>query len=391
MFSKRYFYFSIFVILSLFHTLNAQDFKVNKSLVFPLQNQHVHSSSLVELTNGDILVVWFQGSGERKADDVKIMGSRLKFGSNSWESPFEMADTPNIPDCNPVLYLNEKHELYLFYVAVRANKWENAILRYKKSKNFNGEGAPIWNWQEIIIPKPSQDFASVVESKFKEYASRGLSWAAYAPQYEKMLIEAAKDLSKVQEGWMSRTQPIKLKSGRILLPLYSDGFNFSILAYSDDFGNHWEIGEPLVGYGNVQPSLFEKENGDIISYMRDNGDKPNRILKASSKDQGVHWTVAIDTDIPNPGASIHGVKRKNGDWVMVFNNLENGRNNLSWIISKNEGETWSSPKIIEESTDKGDSFSYPTIIESKKGDLLLTYSYHIKGEGKSIRFVKLIE
>src|SRR5665648_118663 len=38
--------------------------------VFPLQEQHCHGSSIVELPNKDLLVAWFQGSGERTADDV---------------------------------------------------------------------------------------------------------------------------------------------------------------------------------------------------------------------------------------------------------------------------------------------------------------------------------
>jgi hypothetical protein len=41
--------------------------------IFPLVRQHVHGSTIVELPNGDLLAAWFQGSGERQADDVAIM------------------------------------------------------------------------------------------------------------------------------------------------------------------------------------------------------------------------------------------------------------------------------------------------------------------------------
>ena len=41
-------------------------------LIFPVQDQHAHGSTLVELPNGDLLVGWFQGSGERWAYDVVI-------------------------------------------------------------------------------------------------------------------------------------------------------------------------------------------------------------------------------------------------------------------------------------------------------------------------------
>ncbi|MBT3443950.1 MAG: exo-alpha-sialidase, partial [Flavobacteriaceae bacterium] len=97
---------------------------IQKQNIFPLQTQHVHSSSMIELTNGDLLSCWFQGSGERKADDVKIMGSRLKKGAKKWEEPFIMSDTPGFPDCNPVLFLNQKNELFLFWLVIKSNRWE---------------------------------------------------------------------------------------------------------------------------------------------------------------------------------------------------------------------------------------------------------------------------
>ncbi|MDX2444945.1 MAG: hypothetical protein QNK30_14205, partial [Bacteroidales bacterium] len=35
----------------------------SSELIFPVQNLHVHSSSIVELPNGDLLSCWFEGSG----------------------------------------------------------------------------------------------------------------------------------------------------------------------------------------------------------------------------------------------------------------------------------------------------------------------------------------
>ncbi len=52
--------------------------------IFPLIKQHVHGSTVVELANGDLLAAWFQGSGERQADDVAIMGARLRAGEQKW-------------------------------------------------------------------------------------------------------------------------------------------------------------------------------------------------------------------------------------------------------------------------------------------------------------------
>ena len=83
------------------------------------------------------MACWFQGSGERSADDVRIMGARLKKGAGKWSEPFLMADTRGIPDCNPVLFVNRKGKLFMFWIAVMANKWENAILRYRTTTDYS--------------------------------------------------------------------------------------------------------------------------------------------------------------------------------------------------------------------------------------------------------------
>ena len=377
--SKRYIFILIAPIMVLFPG-HAQVKILKKQTIFPLQENHVHSSSIVELPNGDILSCWFEGSGERNADDVKIKGARLKNGDKQWGKPFLLADTPEFPDCNPVLFLNPKNELFLFWIVIKSNRWEESILKYKKSIQFESYGPPVWSWQDIILLKPGEDFKKSTELKFNELPERGVGWGEYAPLYEKMLVEAAGDKAKRQSGWMTRTKPLLLNSGRILLPLYSDGFNFSIIAYSDDNGNRWKTSEPIVGYGNVQPSLTQRKNGDIVALMRDNGDRPNRVIQSISSDRGENWSAVKDLNIYNPGSSLHTLNLSGGKWLMVNNNLEHGRNILNLNQSLDEGETWESIFEIENSDNPKDSFSYPTIIYSKKKQIHLTYSYSSRGQ-----------
>ena len=377
--SKSYIFILIAPIMVLIPG-HAQVKILKKQTIFPLQENHVHSSSIVELPNGDILSCWFEGSGERNADDVKIKGARLKNGDKQWGKPFLLADTPEFPDCNPVLFLNPKNELFLFWIVIKSNRWEESILKYKKSIQYESYGPPVWSWQDIILLKPGEDFKKSTELKFNELPERGVGWGEYAPLYEKMLVEAAGDKTKRQSGWMTRTKPLLLNSGRILLPLYSDGFNFSIIAYSDDNGNHWKTSEPIVGYGNVQPSLTQRKNGDIIALMRDNGDRPNRVIQSISLDRGENWSAVKDLNIYNPGSSLHTIHLSGGKWLMVNNNLEHGRNILNLNQSLDEGETWESIFEIENSDNPKDSFSYPTIIYSKKKQIHLTYSYSSRGQ-----------
>ena len=139
-----------------------------KTPIFPYQNKHVHASSVVEAPNGDLIACWFYGSGERTSNDVLVQGSRLKKGSKKWEPVFIMADTPGLPDCNPVLFINPNDELMLFWIAVRANGWENSILRYKISSDYDKTGAPKWKWQDIIILKPGESFYGSIKKAFED-------------------------------------------------------------------------------------------------------------------------------------------------------------------------------------------------------------------------------
>ena len=266
----------------------------SQNLLFPPQGQHVHGSSIVALPGGDLLAAWFQGSGERTADDVRIMGARLKKGSQVWSEPFLMADTPNLPDCNPVLFLNAKDKLFLVWIAVQANRWEQSILRFKTAVNYNQDGAPVWNWQDNILLKPDDHFATEIEKKFKLLPKTSAGWAGYALPYDEMIITAARDQTKRSIGWMTRIKPLLMENGRIVLPLYSDGFNLSITAISEDHGETWRPGLPIVGRGPIQPAIAKRKNGNLVALLRDSGDAPTRVHLSESADAGESWTASAE-------------------------------------------------------------------------------------------------
>jgi len=357
-----------------------------QSLIFPLQALHVHGSSIVELPNGDILAAWFQGTGERTANDVVVMGARLKKGQTAWSAPFLMADTPNLPDCNPVLFLNQKGKLFLVWIAVQANEWENSILRYRTSTDYSGNGAPNWEWQDNILLNPGDEFAEEVAKRFKEMPEAGHGWAAYAPKYDNMIVEAARDRKKRTTGWMTRIKPLQFPDGRIILPLYSDGFNFSLMALSDDFGDTWVPSLPLVGRGPIQPALIQKKDGTIVAYMRDSGDAPARVHRSQSTDMGKTWTPSEKTDIPNT-ASVELLKLKDGRWAFLGNDIDDGRYKVSLYLSDDEGATWKWKVRLEDKNKNEGGYSYPCMILGTDGKIHISYSYHPEKGKKSIKYV----
>ena len=311
-----YFFISIFFLIFNFTQLFGQPFYKDEP-IFPLQNKHVHGSSIVECPNGDLLACWFHGSGERTADDVIIQGARLKKGTKKWSSVFLMADTPGFPDCNPVLFIDKKERLWLFWIAVTAHRWERSLLKYRRSSDYQKNGPPNWEWQDLILLKPGEKFVQAIKQGFEENVKEEGMWAEYAFPYERLIVEASKDPVKRQIGWMTRIHPFVLPSGRILLPLYSDGFNTCLMAISDNVGEHWRASSPIVGFGPIQPTLVQKRDGTIVAYLRDSGDAPNRVMKSYSNDEGETWSFAVDTEIPNPGSSLEVIALKDGRWVMA--------------------------------------------------------------------------
>src|SRR4051794_934135 len=218
-----------------------------EELVFPLNEKHNHAPGIVESPNGDLLASWYRGSGERRADDVQVLGARLAKGQSTWSEPFLMVDYEGFPDCNTCMMIDKQQKLWLFWPIIVDNDWGSALTNYRVSSDYSGPGAPKWNWQGVIFLKPA-DFKDEAMSLLRENMAklppaRGQAIKRYADELEKRLGEK---LSQ-RLGWQPRCKPTVLSTGRILLPLYSDSYSFSLMAISDDDGANWYASKPLIG------------------------------------------------------------------------------------------------------------------------------------------------
>lgn len=368
--------FALLALLRLAPMAAAQEPFLESELILPLDAQHNHASSIVELPNGDLLVCWYRGSGERTADDVQVMGARRKKGAKTWSAPFVLADTPGFPDTNPMLFVDSRKQLFLFWQAIVANEWHTALTIYRVSTDWESEQAPRWQAGNplLLIPrnfaqKTAQALRPLLEGPADSPAAR---WAARA-------MEKANDKYFSRMGWMTRAHAVELPTGRILLPLYSDGYSFSLIGISDDGGRSWTSSEPLVGAGSIQPSIARRKDGTLVAYMRDNGPPPKRLHISESRDDGVSWSAVRDTDIPNPGSGVEVLVLKDGAWALVNNDLEKGRHSLAVWLSDDEGRSWKWKRHLERD-DRGQgagSFHYPSIIQARDGSLHVTYSYFL--------------
>jgi Neuraminidase (sialidase) len=163
---------------------------------------------------------------------------------------------------------------------------------------------------------------------------------------------------------------IQLKNGRILIPVavHKPGYNgwaeyFTLCTYySDDAGLTWTSGSEVPNYENVltqEPGVVELKNEDIFMFIRTN---KGAQYKSISKDKGLTWTPAERSNIVSPlsPASISRIP-STGDLILAWN--RNGTNQkrtpLCISISKDDGNTWTNTKVIED--DPNGSFCYTAI------------------------------
>ena len=395
---------------------------IYRQIIFPYQSQHVHGSTIVKLPGGDLLAAWFQGSGERWADDVRIMGARLQHGDTAWSQTFVMADVKGFPDINPVLFMDQQDKLWLMWYPVIANQWETSIPMYRLSEDYDGEGPPKWSWQEVLFVKPGDKtergiqpgdrFVQQVAVQLQQYEQyleetimpgipdsiKGafmVEWAKYKIKLDSLskgrnMVRSGRILSEGKEtpadlgypltrriGWQTKNKAV-FNGKRMIVPLYSDGLDCTLFALTDDGGDNWLFSNPVLGGAGIQATIAIRKDSSLVAYLRDNGPPPQRMQRTESQDNGLSWTIAKDDILPNPGAGFDMVTLKNGDWLIVFNDQEEGRFDLTVAISDDEGVSWKWKKQIEHDVrkEKPTASHYPSVISEDNGTVHVIYSFH---------------
>ncbi len=159
------------------------------------------------------------------------------------------------------------------------------------------------------------------------------------------------------------------------------------MAISDDGGNSWHASAPIFSYGGIQPAVLRRNDGTLVAYMRENG-PTDRVRVSESKDNGETWGEVTSSELVNPGSGLDGVRLSNGHWLLVHNDLEQGRNSLAVSISVDEGRTWKTKRHLEKQP--SGSYHYPAVIEGRDGLIHFIYSYFVD-EGKSMKHVAINE
>lgn len=180
---------------------------------------------------------------------------------------------------------------------------------------------------------------------------------------------------------------VQLKSGRIVIPAAdhktfdgsSIGTGDGVCFLSDDSGRTWgrsamvpNTPEPV----NLQePGLVELSDGRLLMLFRT---LMGCLYRTYSEDQGQTWSQVEPTDLKSP-VSPATCKRipSTGDLLLVYNDhsnitpeYEGKRTPLVAAISRDEGETWETRRVLED--DPGGWYCY-TAMHFEGDDVLLAH------------------
>ena len=294
-----------------------------------------HCSSIVELAGGELLCCWYAGSGEAKRD-VQILTARKPAGAAAWEPPtVAVDDDPEKPMGNCILWADGKGRVWLFYNVMHGK--------------LEGHWGPGVRWDTC-------------DCRYRISEDGGRTWGP---------------MVMLWEPWHNvfRTKPLVHSSGRVLIGVEHSRED-SHFFVSDDAGATWRYTGPARGVPNQHPTLIERRDGSVLALLRPERDP--FVARSVSRDRGETWSLALNTDLPNPGAAVDMVRLRDGRVVLAFNNSGRKRTPFSLALSEDEGETW--PLVRDLETEEGE-YSYPGIIQGADGRLHVTYTWrrtHIK-------------
>ncbi|WP_028548309.1 sialidase family protein [Paenibacillus sp. UNC451MF] len=310
-----------------------------------------HAANLVELDNGDLLCVWFTGSGEGNPD-TNIVMSRLAAGSNVWSTPIQLSDDPERSEQNPVVFQAPDGKVWLFHTS-------NEPHNQKTSR---------------VVCRVSED--------------RGYTWGPVEVLFDGL-------------GIFLRQQLIVLANGDWLLPAYYcklDG-HYSVVQISSDQGKTWKEYPVQDSVHRVQMSIVELSGGSLYAVFRSR--QADRVYTSLSQDNGKTWTSPVKSTLANNNSSIQLTKLQNGHLALIFNDSTMERDQFRWVSSKgtfrrkplrtpltlaistDDGKTWPYYRNVQmadlEYKESEIGYSYPTIMTTRDGKIHIAFSFLRKG------------
>jgi predicted neuraminidase len=297
--------------------------------------KYKHPASITELHNGDLLLVYYGGSGEYAADST-LYESRLVRGETKWSAPRPVVPRPKLPEGNPVVWQAPDGVVWLFSVLRPGATWSTSRIAWRVSR----DGARTWG-------EPAE-----------------------------LTTEA---------GTMVRCQPVALAGGDFLLPIYCETGHdrervgpdtVSLFLRYNAKEKRWSESSRIRSrLGNLQPAAAVLEGDRLVCYCRRGGDYGPRddgfLVRSESRDGGRTWDPGRDSAFPNPNAAVDLLRLSNGNLLLVFNDSMSKRTPLTAALSTDGDRSY--PHRLNLAEGPGD-FAYPYAIQTRDGKVHVIYT-----------------
>jgi predicted neuraminidase len=295
-----------------------------------------HSSSLMELANGDLLCTWFGGTREGNPD-VNIWLARKPRGGQ-WGEPTSVSDGGGRTCFNPVLVQLQGGDIQIFYCS------------------------------------PDIDTGQVITS-----SDNGHHWTK--PR-------------QLPAGFVGPivNKPVYMDDGTIIAgsSLQGDPGKRIHVELSADNGRTWTKVGPISDPANtkyriIQPTLLVHSQQRLQILARTNEKHEDaRMAQTWSEDGGLTWSAVSDGTLPNNNSAIDAVTLDDGRHLLVYNHStredpvggRKGRGILTVAVTR-DGINWEAAAVLEYRTGSV-QYSYPSVIQTRDGLVHVTYSWHRK-------------
>ena len=300
-----------------------------------------HCAMAAELPDGSLLATWYAGTHEGHADSA-VFVSRFRPGADAWDAPRCVADTPDLSDGNSIVFVSRgagvSPAVHLYFATITGPGWDSAHMSQMVSDDLGETFSPR---QDMGLPA----------------------------------------------GFLVRNKAIVLANNRVLWPIYDETEWTSLCLISDDDGETWRQSgriERTNGIGNIQPTLVERANGDIIALLRTGG-QGGFVWRSDSSDGGETWSPCVLTDRPNPNSGIDAVRLTDGRVLLVYNHTADGRTPLNLALSCDECATWEPYLTLESAPGE---YSYPAILQTRDGAVHVLYTWRREKIKHAVLLVK---
>ena len=300
-----------------------------------------HSPALVQAANGHLVLVWFGGTGEG-SPSVQLFLSTYSQARAKWTKPRVVTDRTQTREQlgrfvytigNPVLWMQPDGKLWLFYVTSWISGWSGSSINLKVSED-HGE---TWTPAKRLVTSPYSN-----------------------------------------SGTLGRASPFEFSDGTIGLPVYHELLGiFPEIVHLHPDGVVSSKRRIYYGKSSLQPSVVPLNDTQALALLRPRPkDKAEaKVLLSRSEDAGRRWSAPIALDLSNPGSSVVGLRASDDSILLVYNDSQTSRNNLSLARSVDGGQSWQALSTIDHSK-QGKQFAYPTLIQATDGQFHLVYAWN---------------